>query len=570
MKQPTKLRGISTISKVFLGVLCTFSGWVSCSPPERPIEQRVFRYNQEGGISSLDPAFARDQANFRAVAQLFSTLVSVDEKLQVQPLLAIRWDVSEQGKLYRFYLRRDVHFHDDPCFNNRSNGRRLTAHDVVYSLKRLCDPALASPGAWIFQGKLAENGFFAPSDSVFELRLIRPFPPILGMLGMAYCSVVAQEAVNRYGHSLGVHPVGSGPFQLAYYRAGDGLILHKNPRYFEMENGLRLPWLEAVQIRFLVDKQSAFLAFLRGDLEFLNGIEPAFHDEIFQDNNRLRPEYNDRFRVVHAPYLNTEYLGILSDSRLGACHPALRDPRIRWAISTAINREKLVRYLRGGVGIPAYGGLIPPGLSGSIALQAGVKSTTVSGALTNQPVSSHQNSVNQARRVMQEAGYPPGSIRFTLATNPSYMDMAVFIQQQLSEIGVVADLEASPGPTLRQMINKGERGVFRGSWIADYPDAENYLALGYSGYAAPNGPNYTRFSHPQFDAWYEQALMTTNDDARHKIYARMDSLLRAESPFIVLYYDQTLRLEQNYVKSLPAHPLDQLDLRRVRYQKVAN
>jgi peptide/nickel transport system substrate-binding protein len=148
---------------------------------------------------------------------------------------------------------------------------------------------------------LAGDGFYAPNDSVFELRLIRPFPPILGMLGMAYCSIVAKEAVACYGQSMGIHPVGSGPFQLAYYRPGDGLILHKNPRYFEVENGKRLPWLEAVHIKFLADKQSAFLAFLSGELEFLNGVEPAFRDELFLKNNELRSDYGERFKVVRAP-----------------------------------------------------------------------------------------------------------------------------------------------------------------------------------------------------------------------------------------------------------------------------
>jgi peptide/nickel transport system substrate-binding protein len=547
--------------------MCTTLAELSCTAPDRSVERRVFRYNQEGGISSLDPAFARDQANIRAVFQLYSTLVTVDSQLRVQPLLAHRWEVADSGRLYRFYLRRDVYFHDDPCFVD-SASRRLTAQDVAYSLRRLCDPALASPGAWIFQGKLAEGGFAATSDSVFELRLRRPFPPILGMLGMAYCSVVAPEAVNAYGRSLGTHPVGSGPFRLAYYKPGDCLILHRHPRYFEVENGHRLPWLEAVQVRFLVDKQSAFLAFLREELEFLNEIEPAFRDELFDPNYGLRPDYARRFRAVRASFLNTEYLGILSDSSLGACHPALRDRRVRNAISLGINRHKLVRYLRAGVGIPAGGGLIPPGLPGSIApMPSGLHAGNPQSGGDQRSVQSPYNP-DRARSLLREAGYPPGSIRLTLATNPSYLDMAVYVQQQLAEIGVVVQLEASPGPTLRQMISKGERGVFRGSWIADYPDAENYLALAYTGYAAPNGPNYTRFSHPDFDRWYEQALMATDDVARHDLYARMDSLLVAESPFVVLYYDQKLRLEQNYVSGLPAHPLDLLDLRRVRYHIV--
>jgi len=565
MKQPTKLRRYSTIFTVFVGLFYTLFIGVSCTAPDHSVDRRVFRYNQEGGISSLDPAFARDQANIRAVAQLFSTLVSVDENLNVQPQLSTHWKIMDQGKLYRFFLRTDVLFHQDPCFPGTS-GRKLTAHDVVFSLRRLCEPSLASPGAWIFQGKLAGDGFYAPNDSVFELRLIRPFPPILGMLGMAYCSIVAKEAVARYGQSMGIHPVGSGPFQLAYYRPGDGLILHKNPRYFEVENGKRLPWLEAVHIKFLADKQSAFLAFLSGELEFLNGVEPAFRDELFLKSNELRPEYGERFKVVRAPYLNTEYLGILNDNQLEACHPALQDPLVRKALSLAINREKLVRYLRGGIGIPAFGGLIPPGLPGSIDPSSKPISAYSTGSAQHDKQPTPAEAVEQARQILKEKGYINGSIRFTLATNPSYMDMAVFVQDQLAQIGVVVDLEASPGPTLRQMINKGERGVFRGSWIADYPDAENYLALGYSGYAAPNGPNYTRFAHPQYDAWYEQALETTDEHLRYRLYERMDSMLLAETPFIVLYYDQTLRLEQKYVHGLPAHPLDLLDLRRVRYQ----
>lgn len=565
MKQPTKLRRYSTIFTVFVGLFYTLFIGASCTAPDHSVDRRVFRYNQEGGISSLDPAFARDQANIRAVAQLFSTLVSVDENLNVQPQLSTHWEIMDQGKLYRFFLRRDVLFHQDPCFQGTS-GRKLTAHDVVFSLRRLCEPSLASPGAWIFQGKLAGDGFYAPNDSVFELRLIRPFPPILGMLGMAYCSIVAKEAVACYGQSMGIHPVGSGPFQLAYYRPGDGLILHKNPRYFEVENGKRLPWLEAVHIKFLADKQSAFLAFLSGELEFLNGVEPAFRDELFLKNNELRSDYGERFKVVRAPYLNTEYLGILNDNQLKACHPALQDPLVRKALSLAINREKLVRYLRGGIGIPAYGGLIPPGLPGSIDPSSKPISTYSTGSAPHDKKRTPSEAVEQARQILKEKGYINGSIRFTLATNPSYMDMAVFVQDQLAQIGVVVDLEASPGPTLRQMINKGERGVFRGSWIADYPDAENYLALGYSGYAAPNGPNYTRFAHPQYDAWYEQALETTDEHLRYRLYERMDSMLLAETPFIVLYYDQTLRLEQKYVHGLPAHPLDLLDLRRVRYQ----
>ena len=116
-------------------------------------QQNVFHYNESTGIASIDPAFAKNQSVMWAVHQFYNTLVEVDSQLNIVPSLARNWDISEDKKTYTFHLRRDVFFHDDACFPDRK-GRRMVAADVVYSLKRILDPQTASPGSWIFNGKV--------------------------------------------------------------------------------------------------------------------------------------------------------------------------------------------------------------------------------------------------------------------------------------------------------------------------------------------------------------------------------------------------------------------------------
>ena len=122
----------------------------------------------------------------------------------------------------------------------------MTAHDVEYSFKRIINPATASSGAWIFNTRIdPEKGFRAVNDSVFELRLLRPFTPVLGLLSMQYCSIVPHEVVEKYGKDFRGHPCGTGPFQFKSWEEGQALVMLKNENYFEKDStGRRLPYLD--------------------------------------------------------------------------------------------------------------------------------------------------------------------------------------------------------------------------------------------------------------------------------------------------------------------------------------
>src|SRR5690606_17965744 len=152
-------------------------------------DHTVFRYNEHKNIGSLDPAFSKDISDIWATNQLFNGLVQMDGDLNIQPSIAKSWTISEDALTYTFSLRNDVFFHNHELFGNDST-RTVNAFDFEYSLNRLIDKKVASPGGWVL-GKV--DHFTAINDTLFQIRLKQAFPPFLGLLTMKYCSAVPKE-----------------------------------------------------------------------------------------------------------------------------------------------------------------------------------------------------------------------------------------------------------------------------------------------------------------------------------------------------------------------------------------
>ena len=193
--------------KIFPYLVLILSLW-ACTSQKEYDDTLIFRYNEAAGITSLDPAFSRNQANIWATNQLYNGLVQMGNQLKVQPCIARSWEISEDGKTYTFHLRGDVYFHENKCFAPETN-RKLIAADFLYSFERLRSKELAAPGSWVFQ---KVDHLKAPNDSTFIIHLQSSFPPFLGILSMKYCSVIPKEAVEQYGSAFRENPVGTGPF----------------------------------------------------------------------------------------------------------------------------------------------------------------------------------------------------------------------------------------------------------------------------------------------------------------------------------------------------------------------
>ena len=530
----------------FLLVFC------SCSQ-SRNSDEKVFNINLDQNVTSLDPAFARNQNAIWMINQIFNGLVQVDSALNTVPCIAKSWQISADHLTYTFNLRDDVFFHNDPLFKN-GKGRKVIAADFVYSFYRLIDPKVASSGGWIFSDKVKDiNSFKALNDTTFQITLVKPFPAFMKLLTTQYCSVVPKEVVEHYGKDFRSHPVGTGPFTFKYWKEDEILVLLKNENYWETKDHQRLPYLDAVKVTFISDKQSAFMNFIKKELDFFNSVDGSYRDDILTKSGKMTAKYQGKFQLIKGAYLCTEYVGILVDpSKDLVKNSPLKYKKVRQAINYAIDRQKLIKYLRNSIGTPAIYGFIPRGMPGFDSVH----------------VKGYDYDPVRAARLLEEAGFPNGRgmPEIKLSTSTTYKDLIEFIQGELTAIGMNVKVDVSPSASLRDMMSKNEVNFFRGSWIADYPDGENYLSVFYSKNRVPFGPNYTGYFNDEFDRLFEQSYYESDDQKRFALYHQMDNMVMEHSSVVPILYDQSVTMLQNNISGYMINPLSLMILKYVQKQ----
>jgi len=515
-------------------------------------DKKVFNINLDQNLTSLDPAFARNQNAVWMINQIFNGLVQVDKDLNTIPCIAKTWQISNDGLTYTFNLRNDVFFQDDPLFKN-GKGRKVVADDFAYSFYRLIDPKVASSGGWIFSDKVKDrSSFTALNDSTFQVTLVKPFPAFMNLLTAQYCSVVPKEVVEHYGKDFRNHPVGTGPFKFKYWKEDEVLVLLKNENYFEKDSsGNCMPFLDAVKVTFINDKQSAFMNFLKKDLDFFYSVDGSYRDDILTKSGQMTSKYKNEFQLIKGAYLCTEYVGILVDtSKSIVKNSPLRFKKVRQAINYAIDRKKLIKYLRNSIGTPATSGFIPKGMPG-------FDSTKVKGYDYNPTL---------AAKLLAEAGFANGKgmPEIKLSTSTTYKDLIEFIQGELGNIGIKAKVDVSPSASLRDLMSKNEVSFFRGSWIADYPDGENYLSVFYSKNKVPFGPNYTGYFNKEFDKLFEQSYYEKDPKKRFELYHKMDNMVLEHASVVPILYDQSVVMLQNNISGYVINPLSLMILKGVK------
>ncbi len=529
--------------------------FVSCNTNKQSKDARtVFNYNEMAGVTSLDPGTANNLEDIWPVNQLFNGLVQMNDSLRVIPCIANNWMISDDGLTYTFYLRNDVFFHDNDCFE-KEQGRKVIAKDFMYSFTRLFDPRSSSAMSLLSNidrsDKTNYKGFNAPNDTTFQIFLKQPFSAFISILTMKYFSVLPHEAIDMYGQDFRRNPVGTGPFKFKLWEEGTKLVLIKNEKYFEFEGSNRLPYLDALTISFVKDKETAFMELLNGKYDMVSGADAININDVVDKNGNLQPVYAEKFNLQKQLFLKTDYLGILVDDNMNLVQKSpTRIKAIRQAINYGFDRVKMVKYFRNNIGSPAIAGFIPKGLPS-------YSETKVKGYTYNP---------EKVRQLLIEAGYPDGKglPEITLHTTETYLEQTEFIQSQLADNNIKINISVDKASVLRQAVASCEYNFFKKSWVGDYADEENYMSLFYSKNFSPIGANYTHYKNPDFDALFEKVVKEQNREVKTALYQQMDQMLIDDAPIVPLFYDQVIRLVHKKITDFNPNAMNLLNLKTVK------
>ncbi|MGI6457797.1 MAG: ABC transporter substrate-binding protein [bacterium] len=501
------------------------------------------RINEAADPSSLDPVRTGESAAHNISMQFYDGLMEFDNDLNLQHCLAESYEVSEDNLTYTFHLRKGVKFHDNPCFPD-GRGREMVASDVKYSYQRVVDPKNLPRGAWIFldlvegaqefaDGKAQEiSGFQVLDDYTFQIRLIKPFVPFIYRLAMTFAFIVPREAVEHYGNDFFQNPVGTGPFKFVHWKPRQEVLMVRNTEYWKKDqDGVQLPYLDGVVYSLVSDYKTEFFKLETGEMDIITSIHEDLWSRVIDEDMQLLPNYQ-KYDLQTRDLFVVQYFGFNLEMA-----PFKDNKALRQAINYAVDREDIIKYVMNGRGEPAAG-IVPPSMPGYTS-----------------DVQGYTYDPEKARQLLAEAGYPEGKglPPITLYLNSggtTNESIAEAIQGQLADVGIHINLEMVEWSQHIQAIDDGKYAFFRLGWIADYPDPENYLMLMWSKNFPPEGPNYSRYSNPEFDALFEKSITIQDREERFKLYHEAERIAVEEAPWLFLFYTKRFRLKQPYLHNL--------------------
>jgi oligopeptide transport system substrate-binding protein len=540
--------------------------------------------------TSFDPVLAFDAASNSVVEEISESMLEYEylaRPMKLAPLtLEGLPEVSDRGATYLCRIRKGIFFAADPAFKGKP--RELIAADYAYSLKRLLDPALHSPWTWILEGKLIggdalqaaakKSGRFdydAPLPGLevvdrytLRIRLTQSdytFPYILAMPSTA---AVAREVVAAYGNDVGAHPVGTGPYLLKEYQRSHRIVLEANPGFRKVVfdepipakpadaaiaralKGKVLPLIGYIEISVIEEGQPRWLAFLNGEVDYLQPFPLDFVTELL-DDGKLKPELAAKgiqHELLLRPNSWWAYFN-MEDPVVGGYTP--EKIALRRAISMGFNTEEFIRVLNHGRAVPAQGP-IPPDIAGydpTRRTQAQVYDPAAARALLDR--FGYKDRDGDGYRELPDG--KPLVIEYWSRPTSGERQGDELWKKNMDAIGIHLVFKKDQQPELRKMARAGKLQMRRDGWNADYPDAENFMQLLYG----PNvgQANDSRFKLPEYDRLYEQARMLPDSPERTRIFDRMTDLVIAYAPWKLTHHLLEDHVIQPWVVGYKPHPI---------------
>ncbi len=550
-------------------------GFSACTHKEDEIQGKLMSIALLDNVKSLDPAIAYDIVSLEVMPLSMESLFQYKYTklpLELEPLLAESMPtVSKDKKTYTIKIKKGVLWQDDAAFPN-GKGRELKAQDFIYAWKRMLLPEVVSPGTWIFEGKvvgwdaykkrLVENrpkadeilqedvaGLKAIDDYTLEVKLLQPYPQLLNVLAMGFGAPVAKEVTAKYGQQgLSERMVGTGPFRLKDFRKDSRVILEKNPTFRgetypqtgdedAQKSGLlaaagkQLPFVDEIVFSIIKETQPRWLQLMKGNLDASTLPKDNFDTAI--TNGELKPELKAKGMGLSKTeeaviwYLNFN----MKDKIVGGNNSDLRH-----AIAMAIDRDEEIRKFTNGRGVKAAS-IVPRVIAGS----------------TGRPDLVGDYNVEKAKEYLAKAGYPGGKglppIKYDMrGSSTDLKQQAEFYKNSLAAIGINMEMVVNTFPAYLEKEKNGNLQFFRGGWVADYPDAENFLFLLYSKNISP-GPNASNYQNPEFDKVYEKLATMSASPERTALIKKAEDIAFKDGVWSMLYYPILYNIYHGWTKN---------------------
>lgn len=508
-------------------VLLTFFSLLAasgCAPSNGSApDSRTLVYGRGGETDKLDPIHVDTGESVKVIVNLFDTLVTyADDGVEIVPSLAEKWETSDDGLTWTFHLRPDVLFHD---------GTPLTSTAVVYSFERLLKPG--HPDVHWDVIPYAESykdiaGVKAIDDRTVQFTLKQPSAVFLTHLAMFPASIVCPKAVKELGKQFAVRPVGTGPFQFGNWTRDQELSIVAFDRHWRGR-----PRLDRVIFVPVIESAVRIEQLKRGEIQLTDDLPPAELTAL---------EREPGICIQRQTGMNVAYLSIQNDK------PPLDNVKLRRAIAMAIDKRKLIDLVYDGRGTPAVNP-VPPTVFGA------------NGTITDRP-----HDLEQARRLVEEAAQESGftlplKLDLFLSNSPRpYMqrpqETAVFIQQALAEIGIEVHLVTSEFTQHVQRLCRGEHQLALIGWIADEPDADNFLyhLLDPDNINDLGGNNNCRYRNARFHELLEAARRELDPNQRQSLYHQAQQLVFDDVPLVPLVHTDLSVAHRKELAGYHLHP----------------
>ena len=547
----------------------------SCGNSEQSVDELVAKGGKKYGgqlsfmstekISSLFPTYTGDVYSTRINSQIYEPLMEYDmETMNVIPAVAESFTADADAKVYTFKIREGIKFHKDDCFGGEYGD--LTAEDVKFTFDLACSGLEKNQISYLLRNHIEgvdayieKSAKAIPSGGIPSVKVIgtnevqftlsHSFPGFEKIVANTNLAILSKKAFEKYGSDIENHPVGSGPFALASM-SDDKIVLERHDSYWKKDEfGNQLPFLSNVEMTYSKDKKSELSAFREGKMDLVLEIPVEEIQNILGTLQEAQDGKNIKHKVDSKSSLSMTYIAM-------ACETGeFSDVRVRKAFNLAVNREAVVDNWLEGEGWPAIYGFVP-----------------AVGNYDNKKVKGHTYAPSRAKALIAEAGYPNGrgfpvlDFYVNAKEGSSMHTMAKAVQKQIKEnLNIDLAIKLCTIEEREAAILSGEAKIWRTAWIADYPDAENFLSQFYGGNmdGTASMVNSFKFHNEEFDAIFDKASSEMDSKKRMEYLTQCDQIIIDEAAAMPMLTDDHIVMVNARVRDFSANTMETLQLSEV-------